>query len=215
MEHSYTVNVCGGDQPGVLTSASRAVEAAGDHIKSARKAVVDGSFTMIMTVNLPDRWGPTQLAEALRREGWPDWEHAVMAQPPTTREEPASTQRTQPFVVTVWGEDRPGVAGRLDMCLAAKGIPITDLCGEWNGEEFALVAHVAVPANVALDSLQADLERQADEKEVAGGHFGLCGIEAQSHLLGGYVAVDSCPGHGTRITVGVPALRTLIEGMHA
>jgi len=433
MQHCYTVNVCGGDRPGVLASVSRAVDEAGGRIESARKTVVDGNFTMIMTVNLPGRWGPTQLAEALRREGWPDWEHAVMVQPPTAREEPASTQRTQRFVVTVWGEDRPGVAGRLDICLAAKGIPITDLCGEWDGEEFALVAHIAVPADVALDSLQADLERLGEEfdcdvklqeldvflgwdglshaesvgcrerdaqrsssspppmvrigrregdyiqgdapphspdvdrrllacelhdgpvqqftgalfclegsrrvretnadeakanfdrglhlltegiaeartllsdlelaeahsdvavavghfisnvkadqdadiklitkgdlgclapplqwailrivqesvrnalkhsgsrtirvtlarldgqvridvqdwgrgfvpKEVAGGHFGLRGIEARSHLLGGYVAVDSCPGHGTRITVGLPALRTLIEGMRA
>jgi glycine cleavage system transcriptional repressor len=159
MEHGYIVDVFGGDRPGILASVSRAVTAVGGSIESARKTVVDGNFTMIMTMKLPGRWGPTQLAESLRREGSPDWEHAVMAQPPTAHEEPVSAQRTRRFVVTVWGEDRPGVAKGLDMCLAARGILMADLCGEWDGEEFALVAHIDVPTDIALDSLQIDLEK--------------------------------------------------------
>ena len=394
------VNVCGRDHPGVLASVSQAVDGAGGRIKSARKIVIDGNFTMIMTVNLPGRWGPTQLAEGLRREGWPDWAHAVTAQSPATCEEPASTQRTRRFVVTVWGEERPGVARGLDICLAGKGILMADLCGEWDGEKFSLVAHIDVPTDIALDSFQADLEKLGekfdcdvklqefdvllgwdalshdatpphapdldrrllacelhdgpiqqftgalfcfegsrrvretnpdeaktnfdkgyqlltegiaeahrlltdlesaeeqsdvagavgrfinsmktdrdadielitkgdlgclapslqwailrivqesvrnalkhsgsrtirvtvarldgqvridvqdwgtgfDPNEVAEGHLGLRGIQVRSELLGGYATVDSCPGHGTRIMVGLPALNTLIEGMHA
>ena len=48
------------------------------------------------------------------------------------------------------------------------------------------------------------LAREADVG-VEGGHFGLRGIQDRVSMLGGTFALESSPGHGTTLTVSVPA----------
>jgi signal transduction histidine kinase len=44
-----------------------------------------------------------------------------------------------------------------------------------------------------------------DPAAVAGGHFGLVGMNERARLLGGRLCLDSAPGEGTVVEVRVPA----------
>jgi predicted amino acid-binding ACT domain protein len=164
-KHGCFVNVFGRDHPGVLASVILALDAVDGSIESARKTVVDGYFTMLTAVIFPRRWSPLQLARALKRNGPHDWKYSVLAQHAMTAQQPSGGERTGRFAVTVWGEGQPGIASRLDTCLAAKGILMAELLGEWDGAEFVLVAYIDVPSDLPFNTLQTELEKLAEELE--------------------------------------------------
>ena len=52
-----------------------------------------------------------------------------------------------------------------------------------------------------LELLIADNGRGFDSAKVVSGHFGLDGMHARAHVLGGDLAIDSSSGQGTRVTM--------------
>jgi predicted amino acid-binding ACT domain protein len=153
--HAYVLNVLSDDHPGIVASVGRAVEQLGGNIDACSETVLEGFFTLIMLVSLPQ---PIQSETLAAKVGGAKGEtYQVMARPFVV---PSSGKgaKTERFVITAFGKDKPGILLGFTGYLAGKDINIVDLFGERRGQEFVLISQVEIPARWDIAMLQADLE---------------------------------------------------------
>ncbi len=158
-EHAFVVNVVADDHPGIVAAVSGAVHALSGNIDACSQTVVEGFFTQIMVVSVPETIGAEAVADEVRSHG-PRLE--VMVLPYADPAPPGD--RLERFVVTAFGADRPGIIRRFTQYLAGKDINIIDLYGDRSGEDFVLISQVEIPARWELGMLQADLEEIGGEE---------------------------------------------------
>ncbi len=161
-ESAYVLSVMADDHPGIVASVTNTVNRQGGNIDACSQTVLEGYFTLIMVISLPEAVEPSALASEVEgdaaRTGFQvacrRFDPAVGAAPHTGVER---------FVLTAFGRDRPGIVGRFSQYLAGKDINILDLYGKRREEEFILVSQIEIPAGRNLALLQADLEHIARE----------------------------------------------------
>jgi glycine cleavage system transcriptional repressor len=157
-ENAYVLNVMSDDHPGIVAAVGGAVSADGGNIDAVSQTVLEGYFTLIMIVSFGERIDPDSLADEIRgtHEGF-----QVVVRPYKPLPEP--DEPVERFVVTAFGQDRPGIVLRFSQYLAGKDINITDLYGDRKGNEFVLIGQVEVPMHWDIGHLQADLEEMGRE----------------------------------------------------
>jgi predicted amino acid-binding ACT domain protein len=70
----------------------------------------------------------------------------------------AGRGRTDKFVVTAFGQDKPGIIHRFSRYLAGQDINIVDWYWDCAGADFVLMAQVEIPEELDIGLLQADLD---------------------------------------------------------
>ena len=155
--HHYVINVMSNDHPGIVAAVSDAVESLGGNIDACSQTVLGGYFTLIMIISVPEPIESESLAERIRGRDSRNAELQVMVLPSRdTLPEPSGP--CEQFVVTAFGQDRPGIVRCFSEYLAGKDINIVDLYGDLKGKEFVLIGQVEVPKRYDTEMLQADLE---------------------------------------------------------
>jgi len=162
-KHAYVLNVMSHDRPGIVSSVAQAVDERGGNIDACSQTVLEGYFTLIMIVSFPKPLEPKELAENIRTED-DGFQVAVLNYHPPAEPKPGAPER---FVVTAFGEDKPGIVLRFSQYLAGKDINIIDLFGDLRGQEFVLLGQVEIPPHLDLAHLQADLEEMGQDEGFA------------------------------------------------
>ena len=154
----YVFNVLTDDRPGIVAAVSSAINRLGGNIDACSQTVLDGYFTLIMTISLSQNWEPNELGSAiLTEEGLDDCQITVrriaaLLNPPKTNEPDA-------FVITAFGRDRTGIVSAFSRYLADREVNIIDLFGDRTGDdEFLLISKVEVDERHDIRNLQFDLE---------------------------------------------------------
>lgn len=178
-ENAYVLNVVSLDHPGIVAAVGAAVERLGGNIDACSQTVLGGYFTLIMLVSLPRPTAPAELAAAVRGAPEDGSDFQVVAtpfRPPPPAPQPPAVER---FVITAFGEDKPGIVRRFSQYLAGKDINIIDLYGDRTGREgacgprgqgpgpapqFVLISQVEIPTRWDVAALQADLEQMGAEE---------------------------------------------------
>ena len=104
------------------------------------------------------------LSSVANDSGWPNSSlsaRSVVAALPLPPPKPAAP--LDRFVLTAFGQDKPGIVRRFSEYLAGKEINILDLFAHRQGADFLLIGQLEIPTNYNLAVLQADLERIAAE----------------------------------------------------
>ena len=157
-KHAYVLNVMADDRPGIISTVATAVSQLNGSIDECSQTVLNGYFTLIMIVSVPEAMEPAKLADAVRgaERGF-----QVMARPfiPVT---PKASGEMEKFVITAFGKDQPGVILRFSQYLASKDINIVDLYGDRSGPDFVLISQLEVPTRWDISMLQADLEEMGN-----------------------------------------------------
>ena len=158
--HAYVLNVLTNDHPGIVAAITRAVNLRGGNIDACSQTVVEGYFTLIMVISFAQPVEPDALAAEIRGEKTTGFQ--VVARPflPPPPKPAAPLDR---FVLTAFGQDKPGIVRRFSEYLAGKEINILDLFAHRQGADFLLIGQLEIPTNYNLAVLQADLERIAAE----------------------------------------------------
>lgn len=159
-EHAYVLNVMSDDHPGIVAAVGGAVSEEGGNIDAVSQTVLEGYFTLIMIVSFPE---PIDIDAMTASIGGTHEGFQVMVRPYKPLPEP--NEPVERFVVTAFGQDRPGIVLRFSRYLAGKDINITDLYGDRKGDEFVLIGQVEVPKRWDIGHLQADLEEMGREAE--------------------------------------------------
>lgn len=156
-KHAYVLNVVSDDHPGIIAAVGSAVAGLSGNIDACSQTVLEGYFTLIMIISLRDPADADELAQKVRQAaGQPNYQ--VIARRFDPAPERPSTERSEKFVVTAFGPDKPGIVLRFSQYLAGRDINIVDLYGERKGDDFVLIGQVEVPARWDFRTLQADLE---------------------------------------------------------
>ncbi len=158
----YVINVVTRDQVGIIASVSEALFRLGGNLEALSQTVVWGWFTMIVCGAFPEDVRAEDIAKAV--EGAGDYKAIVL---PHDGRSPQAVCQGEPFVVTVKGDDKPGIVRRLTECFARKGMNIDDVWFEVRDGQFIVIFHVTMPAAVDPGDVRYELEQAARELDVS------------------------------------------------
>ena len=163
--YSYVLNVVSSDHPGIIAGVSTALYEIEANIDSCSQTVLDGYFTLILVVTLPQPWDADKLAGHIKSHHLlgDGYKITALAVPEKTAA-PASRNDTDVFVITAFGRDDRGIIRDFCRYLADREINILDFYGHRQNGEFVLVAQVQIPARHTIAILQDDLEAIALER---------------------------------------------------
>jgi glycine cleavage system regulatory protein len=160
---SLTLTLIGRDRPGLVSSLSERVAAAGGNWLESRMARLAGQFAGILLVDVPEAGLDRLVAdlEALAGEGL----HATVERG-LGEEAPAPYQT---LLLDLVGQDHPGIVREIAEALAARRVNIEELTtrvvsGSFSGERlFEAEARLRVPAELPAVELRDALETLANE----------------------------------------------------
>ena len=155
----------GDDRPGLVETLSRLVSASDGNCLESRLAHMAGKFAGIVTVAVPADKAP-QLAAALSALG----EQGLTVVAEITAHPGTSGYR--PGRLSVLGNDRPGIVREISSALAVLQINIQEFCSQVESAPmagiplFSAQISVALPAELALEMLQDQLEQIANRLDI-------------------------------------------------
>ncbi len=160
--HTYVITVMADDQPGIIATVTGAIVALGGNVEACSQTVVEGYFTLIGVISLPEEVKPDRLATGIAETGG-DTRLDVLARRYHPHTPAVETQPHQMFVMTAFGADAPGVLNRFSRYLTGKDINIVDFYADIRGDDLVLISQLEVPDRWDIAALQADLADVADE----------------------------------------------------
>lgn len=167
---SLVVSVVGADRPGIVAAVTRALYEHGANVEDTSMSILRGHFAMTLVVAAPD--GAAELEAALAGVagelgllvGAREIDGDVETRPPSA-----------PYVVSVYGSDRPGIVARVTALLADNAVNIVDLTTRLQGapgeETYVMLMEADVPPGVDVEALRRDLAATAGD----------LGVEATLH----------------------------------
>jgi glycine cleavage system transcriptional repressor len=160
------VTAIGVDRPGIVAAVTEVLLAHEGNIEDSRMAILGGHFAMMLIVALPERSDPSALERALAAPAEAlDLVIAVRPVPETAHEQPTGV----PYVVTVYGADRPGIVHRISKALASRGANITDLATHVLAGPtpvYVMIMELTMPKGTDGADVEADLKSLAGELDV-------------------------------------------------
>jgi glycine cleavage system transcriptional repressor len=164
------VSVIGRDRPGIVASVSRVLYQNRCNIEELSQAAIRGQFAMILIASTSNRGVLSELKSdfaELAREVDLDINLRKIESEDLT---PYSGGETERFIITVWGEDRPGLVYGITEILAERAINITNLDARvalvGGRQKYIQLFEVDIPKGLNLDLLQEKLRKRGQEMEV-------------------------------------------------
>lgn len=157
------VTAVGVDRPGIVAAVSQVLYEAGANVEDSRMALLGGHFSMMLIVAIPQGSDATTLEQALATPAR-DLELVVAVRPVT--EVAAEHAEGTPYIVRVYGADRPGIVARVSGLLAARRVNITDLATHvLDGEQpvYVMMLEVVMPAGADIPAIETDLKALAEQ----------------------------------------------------
>lgn len=166
-----SVSVVGHDQPGIVAGVSQVLFENDCNIEALSQTVLMGQFAMIVVVSLLKGASIEELQEGLETlaggTGLEIHVHGINPQ----EQRPYPADETEPFVITVRGEDHPGLVAAVTEILAHEGINITRLGAEVvpveGRQEYIQIYEVDIPNDLDFARIQRALSERGKEIGVA------------------------------------------------
>ncbi|MGH9149431.1 MAG: glycine cleavage system protein R [Acidimicrobiales bacterium] len=160
----FAVTAVGIDRPGIVASVSGVLVEHGCNLEDTSMSILRGHFTMMLLVAVPPDLTPAALEAGLADAC------AALDLVITVRaidDEAPAPQVGQPWTVSVYGADRPGLVHRVATVLGGFGVNIVDLTtrvvGETARPSYFMVLEVTIPAGVDPAGVRAALSEAGAE----------------------------------------------------
>jgi glycine cleavage system transcriptional repressor len=162
MSQELVVSAFGEDRPGIVAAVTGVLLDHGCNLLDTSMTILRGRFVMMLVVTGPqDIEG---LAAELDRATVPLGVACQVTPAPAAARAEAEGE---PYVLSVYGTDRPGIVARIAGHLAEQEVNITDLStrliGEADRPVFAMVLDLVLPGGLDADDLAAGLDRIGGE----------------------------------------------------
>jgi len=163
MPHTMVMTVIGKDRTGLVESLSRLIAENGGNWLESRMCRLGGEFAGILRILLPrDReQALVKALQALHSEGL-----TVIVRPD---EVPCVAGETKRVLLSMTGQDRPGIIYQISAALASQGINVEELesecfCAPMSGEiMFQAMARLQVPGSCKMNEIRRELEEIGSE----------------------------------------------------
>jgi glycine cleavage system transcriptional repressor len=157
------VTAVGADRPGIAAAVAKVLFDHGGNIEDSRMAILGGHFSIMLIVALPDGTDPSALERDLAGDT-KDLGLIVTVRP--VAETAGELAAGEPYVVSVYGADHPGIVYRVTSALAERRVNVTDLAThvvDGPTSVYVMVLDITVPAGLDPAALEADLKRLGTE----------------------------------------------------
>jgi predicted amino acid-binding ACT domain protein len=147
------------DRVGIVRDVTSALAPYRANIERVSQTVVMNYFTLTFIVSFPQPHATEEIRDLLRSAGAPgEFEISVKVFEPEAEKETVVSD-ADGFVLTVTGEDQPGIIGEIAAYLSGKGINVTDLYAYKPDEKsFILISQLAVPRHMNAAQIHLDIE---------------------------------------------------------
>ncbi|HUQ39706.1 MAG TPA: ACT domain-containing protein [Acidimicrobiales bacterium] len=160
----FAVSAVGADRPGIVAAVTGALVDLGCNLEDTSMSILRGHFAMMLVVNAPDGTTADDVDRAV--EGPASDLELVVAVRGIDDAVPDSPTG-QPWGVSVYGADRPGIVHRVTRLLAEQGVNVVDLAtrviGGPDRPVYVMLLDVTLPTGVAGNAVAAELERLGTE----------------------------------------------------
>ena len=162
MTNEFAVWTVGADRPGIVAAVTGVLFGMGCNLKDCSMTVLSRQFAMVMEVEGPDDLAPETLeAELARSEGCAGLSVEVR---PAGERAPIVVDG-DPYIVSVYGSDHPGIVHRISTLLADNHVNITDVntrvIGEADEPVYAMLLEVVLPRSLDPAELGGALQATA------------------------------------------------------
>lgn len=151
----------GVDRPGIVAAVTGALYERGANLADCSMTLLAGHFAMALVVDAPSGATADDLAATLDRVA-SALELDVSVRPLS---DVAAASEGEPYVVSVYGADHPGIVAQVAAELAELGVNITDLETRVVGGEdavYAMLLEVGVPPGLDQATLRDRLGSRAE-----------------------------------------------------
>lgn len=159
--HALALTAIGKDRPGIVAGVTGALFELGCNLSDCSMTLLSGQFAMIMVLECPDLVDRSGLERALDA---PAAEFGLTL----TLQEVSSAgppEGGNPYVVSVYGADRPGIVYRVASALASREVNVTNLESRAGSGVYTVILEVNVPEG-GDERLGRDLTALAGELDV-------------------------------------------------
>ena len=160
------VTAFGADRPGIAAAVAKVLFEYGGNVEDSRMAILGGHFAMMLIVALPDGSEPSTLESAMAAPARAL--DLIVAVRPVAEVAPEHAEGS-PYIVTVYGADKPGIGDRVCQTLAGHRVNVPDLATRVVGGEapvYVIILEATVPAGADAAIVEADLKTLAEEMAV-------------------------------------------------
>jgi glycine cleavage system transcriptional repressor len=154
----------GADRPGIVAAVTGVLVGQGCNLEDSSMTILRGQFTMMLVVDVPPAVSAAELEAALAQQT------ATLGLVVTVRaieERTAQSPPGDPWTVSVYGADHPGIVHGVAALLADADVNIVDLTTRVIGRDdqpvYAMLLEVTLPAAVDPADLTRRLDALADE----------------------------------------------------
>lgn len=154
----YIISVTAADRVGIVYSVTGTVLDLGGNILELSQTVMRGYFTIILEVAFAEPRPIKQLAEAILERGR-RFDLRVLVTQVNEASVGPQVPEGERFILTVLGDDAPGIIHGIAGCLAAHGVNIIDLHARVEGARFSMVMEALIPHDLTPGTIRAELER--------------------------------------------------------
>jgi len=156
--NSYIISVTAADRVGIVYSVTGALLDLGGNVLELSQTVMRGYFTLILEASFPTPRSTQQLADAIQESGKRFDPKVMVTEVKDGRSEPL-VANGELFILTVLGDDSPGIVHNIAGSLAAHGVNIIDLHARVDGARFSLVMEALIPHDLTPAAIRSELER--------------------------------------------------------
>jgi glycine cleavage system transcriptional repressor len=154
----FTVTAIGEDRPGIVAAVTEVLLRLGCNLADCSMSLLRSQFAMLLLIEAPEEVD-SQGLEAALREPAERLGLSITTRPVPEAHPPAPGR---PYVVSFYGDDRPGIVHRVSKALAEREVNICNLASHLVGEGiYSVVLDVDVPAGLDPAGLEADLKELA------------------------------------------------------
>ena len=154
----YIISVTAADRVGIVYSVTGALLDLGGNILELSQTVMRGYFTIILEVEFPVTHSARQLADTILDRG-KRFDPQVLVREVRNEVLKPAVPLGERFILTVLGDDAPGLIHGIAGCLAAHGVNIVDLHARLDAARFSMVMEAMIPQGLTPETIRSELER--------------------------------------------------------
>jgi glycine cleavage system transcriptional repressor len=161
----YIISVTAADRVGIVYSVTGALLDLGGNILELSQTVMRGYFTIILEVEFPVTHSARELADTILDRG-KRFDPQVLVTDVRDQPERAAVPSGERFILTVLGNDAPGIIHGIAGCLAAHGVNIVDLHARLDTGRFSMVMEAMIPKDLMPETIRTELERFGRDQKI-------------------------------------------------
>ena len=162
MSSRWIVTVLGKDRPGIVAGVTKVLYKLGCNLEDSAMTRLEGEFTIMLIFSSPAKateQAIRQACEPLERQ----MRLVVHLKPLSAQEATPPARPGKPYLISVYGADRPGIVFRISEALARLGINIADVhthrSARGGPSLYLMLLEVELPRRMSLGALEPRLKK--------------------------------------------------------